>query len=35
MSVTRLHDGSLLFLGGTLGATSESLATGYVYTPKP
>ncbi len=35
MSVTRLHDGSLLFLGGTTGVTSTSLASGYVYTPKP
>ena len=35
MSVTRMHDGSLLFLGGSTGASTDSLASGYVYTPKP
>ncbi len=35
MTVTRMHDGALLFLGGTTGASTTSLATGYVYTPKP
>jgi hypothetical protein len=34
MSLTRLHDGSLLFLGGTNG-TGTVYASGYVYTPKP
>jgi hypothetical protein len=35
MSATILHDGSLLFLGGSTGTTTTSLASGYVYTPDP
>ncbi len=35
MTVTRMHDGGLLFLGGSTGSLPVSLATGFVYTPKP
>jgi hypothetical protein len=35
MSVTRLHDGSFLFLGGSKGDSGGPLSSGYVYTPKP
>jgi len=36
MSATMLHDGSVLFLGGTTdGAQTTTLASGYVYTPAP
>ena len=35
MSATKLHDGSVLFLGGSKGTTTTSIASGYVYTPDP
>ncbi len=35
MTVTRMHDGALLFLGGSTGDGGGPLATGYVYTPNP
>jgi hypothetical protein len=35
-SLTRLHDGSFLILGGTSGQISaDALNTGLVYTPNP
>jgi hypothetical protein len=36
MSATLMHDGAVLFLGGTVnGALTPALGTGYVYTPAP
>jgi len=36
MSATMMHDGSVLFLGGSPdGGSQANLASGYVYTPAP